>query len=467
MVDGSPEGADPAFSAVEREALRPLREHRAFIIVFILSAMLSALALTYIYSQRYWAQATIFFKPSDVTQLRTHTTEALGSPFPTPSFRNITQTIDGLVSSDTLLRRVVTDLHLDAKEPRDYSGPWYVRYFKELKYALGDYAEEAWMLLRWGRLIEESPVAKAIVDLRKRIKVQNLDSYVYTLQVTQSTPERAAAVADDVGIALIDLLLRDDRRSSDKRIGDLAALRDDKNREIESIETKLRDLLARSQIASIKDEIEKATDRSSQLQKERSDTMADLRQSNAKVAALAGNLRLPGPPALARDDDPPATRRASRTGAEDYAKLTSKKLDAEVDSGGLRARLDSIDRSYAALVPHLQLLNQVQAEYNLLSVQLTSAKRDYAAVTDAFEETAIKNTSAQSELHIQAKAETPEVPVSPIKIYHVGAAGFLAALIAIGLANVLDYFQIRLFLPPAGGRRRRGLTREARARAYT
>jgi len=36
----------------------------------------------------------------------------------------------------------------------------------------------------------------------------------------------------------------------------------------------------------------------------------------------------------------------------------------------------------------------------------------------------------------------------------VGAAAALAAMIAIGLAFVLDYFQIRLFLPPTGRRRR-------------
>src|SRR5258707_1129177 len=89
----------PADADVEQADLRPLREHRAFISVFILSAMLSALVLTYIYSERYRAETTIFFKPSDVTRLGTHSTMALGAPLPTLPYKVVTQTITGLMDS--------------------------------------------------------------------------------------------------------------------------------------------------------------------------------------------------------------------------------------------------------------------------------------------------------------------------------------------------------------------------------
>ena len=129
MGDGSTEGG-ASYPALEREGLRPLREHRAFITVFVVAAVLSALALTYIYAERYRAETTIFFNPSDVTQLNTHSMQAFGSPFPYTEFKAVTQTVVGLVESDALLRRVVTDLHLDVKEPRDVSGTWYRRYYK-------------------------------------------------------------------------------------------------------------------------------------------------------------------------------------------------------------------------------------------------------------------------------------------------------------------------------------------------
>src|SRR5437899_1766940 len=153
MVDLSIAGEDRAPQSAGREGLRPLREHSTFITVFILSAVLSALALTYIYSARYRADATIFFKPSDVTEVSHHGQEALGSRLPVPTQKNITQTITQLATSDVVLRRVVTDLQLDVKKPRDLAGPWYRHYYKLLKYEIEDYAQDAWKILKYGEII--------------------------------------------------------------------------------------------------------------------------------------------------------------------------------------------------------------------------------------------------------------------------------------------------------------------------
>ena len=159
----------------------------------------------------------------------------------------------------------------------------------------------------------------------------------------------------------------------------------------------------------------------------------------------------------------PAPRRAAAgLTAEDYNKLYYEKLTADVTTGGLRARLELTENSLAVLTPRLQELNEVEATYDLMSAQLQSAKRDYVAVTDALQEVIIKGTSDANELRIQNKAELPDAPVSPIKFYHVGVAGLLAALIAIGLAYVLDFFHIRLFLPgPRRPRRRYAQPRPA------
>ena len=439
----------------QRTVLQPLREHRLFIIVFVISALVSALALTYIYSERYRAETTIFFKSSDVRRLNNNnSTMALGSPLPpTLPYKVITQTINGLVGSDQLLRRVVTELHLDAAEPKDLSGPWYVHYYKKLKGWLSDYASDLWKIVRFGRVIEEDPISKAVSDLRKEIKVRNDDSYIYTLQVTTKTPQRAVAIANEVGAVLIDLVYNNEHIPAQEEIAKLAGLRDRKLREIEGLENRMRDLLAGVQIASIKEEIDKTTALSSQLRQERSNTTADLRQSDAKLRRLQEKLRLLAPPAALAGTA--VARQPNRLTADDYAKLTTEKHAAEVNTASLRARSGSLDQSIAEVVHRLLTLNKIQAEHDLMSAQLNSAKRDYAALTDAYQELVIRTASGQSELRIQSKATMPELPVSPIKIYHTAAAGFLAALLAIGLAFVLDYFQIRVFLPPPSGRRRR------------
>lgn len=446
MVEGLGHGESGPYPGGADDAFRPLREHRAFIVVFVLSAMLSALALTYIYSDRYRAETTVFFKPADVTRINEHTTQAFGSPFPTTPFKVISQTISGLTDSDTVLRRVVLQLHLDVPDPKDYSGPWYVRYYKETKDWLQDYATDIWKILKWGRVIPDDPVDKAVRELRRHVKVRNDDSYVFTLQVTAKTPERSAAEADALGASLLTSLHQDVDKYSNARKDHLAVLRTDATERIQTVESSMRDLLAQNKIASIQQEVEKVTSRSSQLIQALSDTRADLRQSEQKVAGLVEKLRQYGAPAPGRDSDAPVARRAAGLTADDYNKLYYEKLTADVTTGGLRARLDSIEHSLALLTPRLQELNEVEAKYDMMSAELQSAKRDYVAVTDALQEVIIKGTSDANELRIQNKAELPDAPVSPIKFYHVGVSGLLAALIAVGLAYVLDFFHIGLFL---------------------
>lgn len=436
-----------------QEAMRPLREHAGFITVFVLSAVLSALAFTYIYSERYQAAATIFFKPSDISEMGQHTSEALGSRLPVATQKNVTQTITQLATSDVVLRRVVTELHLDVPKARDVSGPWYRHYYKLLKYEVEDFADAAWKILKYGAIIND-PVAAAMYKLYKAIKITNEDSYVYTVAVSADSLESAVEQAQKVVDVISQLLGRDDRLEYQHRTGELVQLRQRKSREIEDLTTATQTLLATNRVASIDDELKSLTDRLSKVRQDRADALADLEQSEGKIAAAAEKLRIAVPPAV-NDGSPLATARASRISPEDYGKLTTKKLDAEVDSRGLRSRVATFDRVYNELVPRIRVLTEVKAQEVVLAAKLASAKRDYSALTDAISELSIRQTTSESELHVQARPNGSLRPVSPIKIYHVGAAAGLALLVAIGLAFVLDYLQIRLFLPPAGGRRRR------------
>jgi uncharacterized protein involved in exopolysaccharide biosynthesis len=458
MADSFAGDAAGANSDILRDALRPLREHMAFIVVFVVSAMLSALALTYMYSERYRAEATIFFKPAQTTKLTQHTTEALGAPFPSNTqFIAVDKTITQLLDSDALLRQVVADLNLQVPQPRDKSGPWYVQYYTQVKNDLEDFSGYAWDILRWGRIIND-PVAGAIARLRGSLKVASNDSYVYNLTVSAITPERAKAIADALATRLIDTMSRIDLGAAEERQGRLGDLRDDKGSDLENIEEQLRDLQARNHVASVPDELTEATSSASHFQRAQADATADLHESDSKVAELTARTQVLNQEVASAGRDLSPTARLSRLSANDYTRLTSDKLDAQVRSRGLNAKLAQTDQSYTAASTRLQVLAQVQAKYDFLSARLAAAKRDYAALSDAYEETVIETTTGQSQLHLQAKATAVAAPISPIKIYHVGAAGALALVIALGLAYVLDYFDINLFLPPASGEEEQPVT---------
>ena len=146
---------------------------------------------------------------------------------------------------------------------------------------------------------------------------------------------------------------------------------------------------------------------------------------------------------------------SNRLSADDHAKLTTERHAADINSVSFRARLASLDRSSAAVRDRLEILNRRRAEYDVISEQLESAKNDYKVLTGAYQEIVIKTSAGQSEFRVLAEAALPQLPVSPIKIYHVLASGLVAAMMAAGLAFVLDYFHMTIFLPPAPGRRRR------------
>lgn len=435
------------------DALQPLREHRGFIIVFTLSAVLFSLALTYIYSERYSAATAVFFKPSDITEVNHHDQQALGSKLPVPTQKNVTQTITQLATSGVVMRRVVEDLHLDVPKQRDVSGPWYRHYYKLLKYAAEDFADAAWKILKYGDVIND-PIASAVYKLQKATKISNDDSYIYTISISADSLENAKQQVDKLIEVLTTVLGRDDRLAFEHQSTEMLRLRDAKVREIEMLAAQIQALAAGNQVASLYDEEKTVTERLSKTREELADAQADLEQTDAKLAATAEKLRI-AVPLAANDGTPLATARASRLSPEDYGKLTSKKLDAEVDGRGLRARVTSFRNTYTSLVPRVAVLADMQAKSDLLGAKLASAKRDYQSLTDGITELAIRQTAGQGELHVQATPSGSIQPVSPIKIYHVGAAAGLALLIAIGLAYVLDYFEIRLFMPPEGGRSRR------------
>ncbi len=420
------------------KALGPLRAHLAFIIVFVVSASASALALTYIYSEQYQSEATIFFKPQTITRLIGQQTEALGSPVPTTPFKVIGQTLAGLVKSDALLRSVVANLRLDVDDPKDYSGPWYVNWYRRAKDYLSDFGSDAWSFLKYGRVITEDPVAHAIRDLRKHVKIEHEDSYVFTVQAINKKPEVATSIADTIADRLADLLRSENQLPEKLQREELERLLASKTAVIKDLESQMRDLLASNQVGPLQPEIENGSSRLSQLELSRAKVEAEVRHEEARINGLTDKL---GALAVANVRD-------SGMG-QNFSKFNTEKLTTEVNVGGLRENLASFERSITKLRADLQQLSQIKVDYDLMSNELEAAKRNYEILSGAVQETVIRQTTAQTELHIR-EAQASQLPRSPIKIYHVGLAAILAAIVSIGLAYMFSYFQFKFFMNPGG-----------------
>ena len=443
-------------------AMHPVRAHLAFIAVFVLSAAVTAVALTYVYSERFVGETNAYFKPAGSRPRLALQGDPgawiTGAQHALQGDRTDARSPRQKAMHCSVLETVI-DLHLDASDVATYDGPWYRVAYQRAKDFVFDYGADAWSLLQYGRVIEDDRTNTAIRDLRKNTKVLSEDSYVFTVRTLAKTPELAAGAANDLARRLIDVINGEDQDANSRRGQQLEKLRAQKLAELATLEASIRDLLAGVNAASIDTEIEQSTSRRSKLDLQRIDAAASLRQEESRAVDFANRLRNQAP---ASGDA--RSRPIDRLGADDFSKLTSEKLAAENRAVGLRSRLEVLQRDADQLSARLQQLNLVRSESDVLSARLQSSKRDLVALTDSLQETAIEGGMAAGELRIQSPAQIPQSPVSPIKVYHVGLALVLAAVFAAGLAVLLSYLDIRLFM--VGEKWRRPVATEAKAVPY-
>ena len=65
---------------------------------------------------------------------------------------------------------------------------------------------------------------------------------------------------------------------------------------------------------------------------------------------------------------------------------------------------------------------------------------------DIYTEVSTQVLTARKEICVLHPASVPSNPSQPIKIYHVGLAGFLSLMISISLVYVFNYLNIQLFV---------------------
>ncbi len=425
------DGADISLDQLRR-SLAVLARQKTFIGVFCLSASLTALALTYVASEKYEAAAAIFYQPQEVSQVHLTDFQSFGGAAPAPPFNVIIVTLRDLIRSEAILEPVVLEigLHLEA-EPED--GPWYVWLYRTLKDFALDTVRKGWMLAKHGRIIEEDPVAAAVKRLRANVQVVSKESYAFAIIVRDKGPIRAAMTVDALGARLVDFLRQQDRQPGEDKREQLAELVAQKRREIEQYSGAIEDLLVTNDIASVSVETQRGMARWSELEVERVKLESQLKEKRLELDILNQKL----------DETNGAYLRP-----DDYKELASSRTFAEVDLEGLEARYDVVLESTRELRSRLNDLPVLQTEVDRLNVRLEAAKRDFVLLSDAYQEAQVRATDLLSEAKVLHKATVPAVPVAPIKVYHVGLALFLSLAVGIGLVYLLSFFGVGLLFTP-------------------
>lgn len=401
-----------------------------FVLAFTASAVLTSLALTYLFSETYRADTAIYYRPVDTTLLRQKNSETFGAPAPQAPFKIIVQTLNDIVKSEAVIRPVVEELHLDQEMERKYDS-WYQEWFNESKRVVKEFVLDIWEILKHGRLIEESPTQKTIAGLSEAISLQSTkDSYIYVLSVKDRYPDRAAKIVDAVGAQLVLWSRQQDQGPSQVKRQHLAEEITAKESEIAAMRRERDEILHNNSIVSIAEEVTTGIQNQYNLKIELERIAA---QANEKQKRLEEIERLL------------ATRENRYIDPDHVKRLEEEKLFAEIELKALGVRRASLQRSVEQMLDRMQYVLSVKKQFEDMDARIEKATRESHHISDMHVEANEGAQGYESEVKILHAAAVPSKPIQPIKIYHVGLTGLLALFFSIGLVYVFSYFNVRVF----------------------
>jgi uncharacterized protein involved in exopolysaccharide biosynthesis len=483
-----PDSGDPSV----REMVAVLRRGRGFLALFVASAMISSLALTLIYSERYRATTTIMYRPNAAVQFEARNQQtALGFPVPLLPFEVLGQTIGHVGTSECILRPVVVDLGLDRPDTTRRSG--LAKLYHDTKEAVKEFSNKAWQVLKYGRTIDENRATAAIVELAANTTIDtSKKDYASTLTVVDKDPVRAARIADRIGVELVKFIGEQSVQAAHEQGGELEALLAAKKEEIDGARSAIESLKSSGAFIDLAEETSLHLKTAEQFQLELMKNEADLSAARAELVALEAQREALSP-----------MLKASETISDDpvFDKLRETRVSSEIELQGLFERspkehpdirstqaqirtadrlLSSTDRTRVSQVAmqlnaiyqsvHGQELKararvaglgaanesmkanlaqarsritrpELEKRHNELRLQLDELEADFKKLATLREEVRAVELTSKAEVRTLHDATPQDKPFRPIKVYHVLLSGLLALILGVGVIFLIDFSQ--------------------------
>lgn len=404
----------------------PVTDYKWYVLVFCASTIFTSLALTYIYAEKYVAATTLLFRPQNVTELRQKETLAFGAPLPTAPFDLIYDNLQITAQSEPVLLPVIRELGLNVKETAEFYGPWQLQLFQRLKEGVKQFRDDAWSILKHGRIVKDDPDNAALAGVRQRLKLINHNSYVFYLSYVDKDPERAARVVDAIAARVVQQLIKSEQDPGNQRYAQLKEMRDANERRIEQLQSEIQSLLQSNNIASVKLETAHTTQQLFELTILRTKVEGKLSYARERLRALAEHGVSRSAPSM-------------RLTPEDYKQLRTQRLATEIELEALSGEYKTVNDAVAKLEQRRSRLPDISRRYQELRQKLAATQRDLVQISDPQLEAKVQASDAMSQVLVAHKARVPTVPVMPIKVYHVSLATLLALSISFGVAYIVAF----------------------------
>lgn len=476
--------------------LLPLLRFRAMILTFVASATVTALALTYVVSEKYGASAIVLFQPNESVAFQQKSRDALGYPLPLVPLETIANTIEDVAKGEAVLEQTVRTLRLDVPR-RKRPDNALMATLVDVKDRIKELRSEAWQILQYGRVLPKDNFRGAMVDLRKNLAVRRTNkAYTFRLEAVSDDPERAALIVNTVADILGDVLTRDRARmdretkrnletrlmqavaevdllrtamDSLKRNTGVAVLEQELSLRLKSVNTFQDELSkARTQIesleqqrASIASQLEKLSrsepytstvadnpvyldllSEEARLEVERSGMLEKFTPAHDEVKAVEAKLARTRE-RLQKEPRKILTSESSRL-SDVHQKLLAEKLALDADVEAARAREQGYAQTVAMQEDLARKLIRTEPKLGDVTLRLSVAEKSYQLVNEAYQEAVLRESKTIRELTLQQPALIPHEPAKPLKIVHVSAAFLTSLALGIGFAIAASFLDTKV-----------------------
>ena len=384
-----------------------LRRHILLIVALGVVTALAGYGVTYvpaIIPEKFETSALVLVRPHEPLKIegRTADKEFLGFPVgQMAAVETSSKTFIQIIKSPALIEQIVRELHMDASVEMPISNTFWGQISGVLRpffKALGEYANDAISLIKYGKILKDDPFAKAAKHVDKGLQLKSFeDTYVFEIDYGDDEPQKAAAVANTAAKLFI---------SSMEKMRAAEALSISNHLKAELEKTRLRLESARQNLESYKSAhgiVLYDSEYASKL-KIISDLQIEVAKLDEKLAATPGTFA---------------------------AKAASAK----------RARLLQILQQLKAEVAGLP---EIERQLKLLQTDVDIATTTYEIVAKDLKEAELRRLDPLPVARLVSQAGAPNMPTKPRRDLIAAAALFSGMLIGATLAFFLEYINRRV-----------------------
>jgi uncharacterized protein involved in exopolysaccharide biosynthesis len=380
-----------------------LRRHILMIAIIGVAATIAGYAFCFLLPTRYTAPALVLVRPQQPIKMGSGKENKEFLDFPmgyASAVETASKTYIQIIKSPALLRTVALQLGLDKQNqheggrlskflPGFLEGP-----INTIKHGLRDSVN----FLKYGKLIKDDPVQKAVRDLYDNLKMEaHLDTYLFEIKYSAKTPQLAAEVSNTICQKLVEFA---------KKLSESEATYQ-RNQLRPEVEQKRKSLdLARRNLERYKQEHRVFLPEEEYTAKLRDISNLELEIVKTEEAAAGGHGTL-----------------------------------STVSSDAKRARLVRLlNERRAELAP----LPGIERELKELEERVKDAGVAYEIVQKQYEEADIKRSYAMPEIRVVSAAVPPRLPSSPMRGTITFASLIGGLVVGVGLAFLREYLNRRV-----------------------